>query len=162
MAIRDAPVSRRQYEVLANFRYQLRQFLRYSERVIRRHGMTPLQYQMMLQVKGYPGRDWASVGELAERLQAKHHSVVSLITRCEKLRLVQRRVDEGDRRSVQVHLTSKGENALKRLARLHRDELLALQGHFSVPGFKDLADGEKGEGGGHMSAAFHLRRSAAR
>jgi len=77
-------ISKKQYETLADFRYQLRRFLRHSEELSRRHGLTPLQYQLMLQLKGYPGRDMATVTELAERLQAKHHGVVALVTRCEQ------------------------------------------------------------------------------
>lgn len=131
-------VSKRQYESLANFRYELRRYLRYSEEVTRRHGMTPLQYQLLLQVKGFPDRDYASVGELAERLQAKHHGVVALVTRCENAGLVERRVNEKDRRQVQVYLTEKGEKQLQRLAELHRKELLQLQGKFVVPGNRDF------------------------
>ena len=127
-----AQVTKRQYEALANFRYRLRQFLRYSEEITRKHGLTPLQYQLMLQVKGYPGREWATISQLAERLQAKHHGVVSLITRCEKLGLVRRRPSEEDRRTVHVHLTPKGEAALSRLAELHRDELLAHRDQFVI------------------------------
>jgi len=127
-----APVTKSQYEALANFRYRMRQFLRYSEQITRQHGMTPLQYQLLLQVKGYPGRDWATVGELAERLQAKHHGVVSLITRCQRAGLVKRQPSEEDRRTVHVRLTSKGETALSRLAELHRDELLAHRDQFAV------------------------------
>ncbi len=126
------------YEALATFRYELRRFLRYSEQVSRKHGLTPLQYQLMLQVKGYPGRDWATVTELAERLQAKHHGVVALVTRCEKRGLLQRTADENDRRTVRVRLTAKGEKALSRLAQLHRDELLALRDRFAVPTLNDL------------------------
>jgi len=131
-------VTKRQYEVLANFRYELRRFLRYSEKITRKNGMTPLQYQLMLQVKGYPGREWATVSELAERLQAKHHGVVALITRCETLGLVERRPSATDRRSVCVRLTKKGERLLRRLARLHRDELLAHRGRFSIPDMNEL------------------------
>ena len=132
MPKRRAPVTTRQYEALANFRYRLRQFMRYSEEITRKHGMTPLQYQLLLQVKGYPGREWASVSELAERLQAQHHGVVSLVTRCERLGLVKRVPSEADRRTVHVRLTRKGENALHRLAGLHRDELLAHPDQFVV------------------------------
>ena len=64
------------YERLAQFRYQLRRFLRFSEDVTRRQGITALQYLLLLQVRGFPGREWATVGELAERLQAKQHGVV--------------------------------------------------------------------------------------
>ena len=138
MTSEKAPVSKRQYEALATFRYQLRRYLRYSEQVIRSHGMTPLQYQLMLQVKGYPGREWATVTELAERLQAKHHGVVALITRCEKRGLLTRGMNEDDRRTVRIELTPKGEKALTRLAQLHRDELLALRGQFAVPSLKEM------------------------
>lgn len=132
MPTRRAPVTKRQFEALANFRYRMRLFLRYSEQVTRKHGLTPLQYQLLLQVKGYPGRDWATVSELAERLQAKHHGVVSLITRCQRLGLVKREQSEADRRTVHVRLTAKGEAALGRLAELHRDELLAHRDQFAV------------------------------
>jgi DNA-binding MarR family transcriptional regulator len=124
VAKRSAPVTKRQYEALANFRYRMRQFLRYSEEITRKHGMTPLQYQLLLQVKGYPGREWATISELAERLQAKHHGVVSLITRCQRLGLVKRERSDADQRAVHVRLTAKGEAALSRLAVLHRDELV--------------------------------------
>ena len=76
-------MSKADLETLAQFRYQLRRYLRFSEEVTRRKGITPLQYLLLLQIKGFPGREWATVGELAERLQAKHHGVVSLISRCE-------------------------------------------------------------------------------
>lgn len=129
----------RQYRALADFRYELRRFLRYSEQVTRQHRLTPLQYQLMLQVKGYPGRERASIRELAERLQAKHHGVVALVTRCEKAGLVARRASEEDRRTVVVALTAKGERALERLARLHRNELLAIQGRLLLlPSVQDL------------------------
>jgi DNA-binding MarR family transcriptional regulator len=139
---RRAPVTKRQFEALANFRYRMRQFLRYSEEITRKHGMTPLQYQLLLQVKGYPGREWATISELAERLQAHHHGVVSLITRCQKLGLVKRSPSDEDRRTVHVHLTAKGEAALSRLAELHRDELLAHRDQFVVSGVLNGKDAE--------------------
>src|SRR3990172_7826935 len=60
-------MSKADFETLAHFRYQLRRFLRFSEEVTRRKGVTPLQYLLMLQIKGFPGREWSTVGELAER-----------------------------------------------------------------------------------------------
>lgn len=115
------------YEALAHFRYQLRRFLRFSEDVTRSHGVTALQYLLLLQIRGFPGREWATVGELAERLQAKQHGVVSLISRCAAAGLVRRNVSRSDRRRVEVTLTRKGQERLERLARVHRDELQALQ-----------------------------------
>jgi DNA-binding MarR family transcriptional regulator len=126
-------ITKRQYESLANFRYELRRYLRYSEEITRKQGITPLQYQLLLHVKGFPGRDFATVGELAERLQAHHHGVVALVTRSEQVGLVERRVSDEDRRVVFVHLTAKGDRMLERLAELHRRELLQVQRKFSVP-----------------------------
>lgn len=122
-----APLAKADFEALAEFRYQLRRFLRFSEQATRDSGITPLQYQLMLQIKGFPGRDWATIGELAERLQAKHHGVVALVSRCESLGLVQRRASESDLRRVEIRLTPEGERCAGRLARLHRDELSSLQ-----------------------------------
>lgn len=127
-------LSKADYETLAEFRYRLRRFLRFSEESTQRHGVTPLQYQLMLQLKGYPARDWATVAELAERLQAKHHGVVALVTRCEEAGWVERRASRGDRRRVEVHLTPAGAACLAKLARLHRAELRSVQRGFSVPG----------------------------
>jgi DNA-binding MarR family transcriptional regulator len=120
-------MSKADFEALAGFRYQLRRFLRFSEEVTRGSDITPLQYQLMLQVRGYPGRDWASVAELAERLQAKHHGVVSLVSRCEALGLVERRASQSDMRRVEVHLTALGNTVIARLAALHRVELESLR-----------------------------------
>jgi DNA-binding MarR family transcriptional regulator len=124
------------YEALAEFRYQLRKYLRFSENVTHQQGVTPLQYLLLLQIKGYPGRTWASVAELAERLQAQHHGVVALVSRCEALGLVQRIASTTDLRKVEVHLTEAGDTLVTNLVRLHRAELVALQGRFTVP---DLA-----------------------
>ena len=141
MSSKNKPrVTKKQYETLATFRYELRRYLRYSEEVTRKHGVTPLQYQLLLQIKGYPDREQATITELAERLQAKHHGVVALITRCESLGLVDRRVDEEDRRRVLVRLTDKGEKRQERLAELHRSELLSLQKRFFVPTPQDFSD----------------------
>jgi DNA-binding MarR family transcriptional regulator len=139
MIAKKTPVTKRQYEALANFRYQMRRYLRYSERATRQHGITPLQYQLLLQIEGYPGRDWATVTELAERLQAKHHGVVALLTRCAKVGLLRRNPHASDRRIVQVRLTPKGRRMLDKLARLHLDELLTLQGRFIVPDGKAIS-----------------------
>ena len=128
-------MAKAEYETLARFRYQLRRFLRFSEQVARTIGVTPLQYQLLLQVRGFSGRDWATVAELAERLQAKHHGVVALISRCEKAGLVTRNISRTDLRRVEVRLTGKGRRRLEQLARLHRAEHLSLQGEFLLPAF---------------------------
>ena len=134
----STPMTQRQYRALADFRYELRRFLRYSEQLTRRHGVTPLQYQLLLQVKGYPGREHATIGELAERLQAKHHGAVALVARCEEAGYVAKRASKEDRRAVLVELTAKGERLLERLARLHRNELVAIQERLLFPDLRSL------------------------
>ena len=126
--VRTARVAKQDLEALAEFRYQLRRFLRFSERAAREAGLTPLQYQLLLQVAGCPQRDGPTVGELAERLQRAQHGVVALVTRCEQSGLVERRGGSTDRRRVYVCLTEAGEEAVRRVAALTRRELASL-GH---------------------------------
>ncbi|HZW13668.1 MAG TPA: MarR family transcriptional regulator [Noviherbaspirillum sp.] len=126
-------LSKSDYEVMANFRYQIRRYLRFSEEVSQQHGITVLQYLLLLQLKGFPGREWATIAELAERMQAHHHGTVNLVTRCEKAGLVERRKGEGDQRFVHVVLLPKGERLLRKLALLHLDQLLNLDTPLTVP-----------------------------
>jgi DNA-binding MarR family transcriptional regulator len=121
------------FKQLSEFRYQMRRFERFSEQAAQEEGITPLQYLLLLHIKGYPGRDWATVGELAQRLQAQHHGVVALVSRCEALQLVTRKVSQTDRRQVEVHLLRAGELLLGRLAEIHRAELRTLKGAFTIP-----------------------------
>jgi DNA-binding MarR family transcriptional regulator len=113
-------------EGLSEFRWQLRRFLRFSEDAAREAGVTVLQYQLLLHTHGFPGREWATIGELAERLQAQHHGVVALVTRCEEAGLVRRKHSKEDRRNVEVHLLAKGRRLLDALAARHQSELKDL------------------------------------
>jgi DNA-binding MarR family transcriptional regulator len=133
------PMAKRDFETLADFRYQIRRFLRFSEQVTRKAGITPLQYLMLLNIKGYPGREWATIGEIAERLQAQHHGVVALVSRCEKMGFVERRRSTEDRRRIEVRLLAKGEEYVERLANAHRVQLITLDGRFAVPTAKSFA-----------------------
>jgi DNA-binding MarR family transcriptional regulator len=118
--------SKRKFEELSDFRYALRCFLRISEENARAEGLTPLQYQLLLQVKGERRRDWVLVGELSERLQMQQHGAVALVSRCEGAGLVRRVRSREDRRKVQIHLTTAGERAVQRIAAGNRPELLRL------------------------------------
>jgi DNA-binding MarR family transcriptional regulator len=133
MTERTRGLAKADFEQLSEFRYQMRRFERFSEQAAQSEGITPLQYLLLLHIKGYPDREWATVGELAERLQAQHHGVVALVSRCEALNLVKRKVSETDRRQVEVHLQKTGEKLLLRLAELHRAELRSLTSSFQVP-----------------------------
>ena len=119
-------IDKQRLESLSLFRYRLRRFLRFSEDAARAEGITVLHYQLLLHTQGFPGRDWASIGELAERLHARPHGVVARVTRCELAGLVERRDNAADGRLVEVHLTAKGRRCMLRLAGQHREELAAL------------------------------------
>lgn len=116
-------ISKPQYESLASFRFALRKFLRFSEDAAGAAGLTPQQHQALLAIKGFPGRDYVTVGELAERLQIKHHSAVGLVDRLVLEKLVQRDASAEDRRCVNIRLTARGEAVLEELSALHREQL---------------------------------------
>jgi DNA-binding MarR family transcriptional regulator len=127
------PLTKQNFEALARFRFGIRRYLRFSEETVRQHGVTPQQYQLMLAIKGFPGRDWAVVRELADRLQLRHHSVVELVDRAQAQGLVHRTTDPDDARAVRVVLTDEGERLLDRLSALHRDELRRMDTVLSLP-----------------------------
>ena len=111
------------YRTLAEFRYQLRRFLHFSEQVARRAGLEPKQHQLLLAIKGATGGAPPCIGGLAERMQIQHHSAVELTGRLAKKGLVRRIRGSSDRRQVQVRLTAKGERVLRRLTIHNRAEL---------------------------------------
>jgi DNA-binding MarR family transcriptional regulator len=111
------------YESLAEMRYQLRRFLHFSEKAARDAGLEPQQHQLMLALKGLPETMRPRVGELAERLQIKHHSTVELINRLASSGCVRRHRGGDDRREVLLALTPKGERILQDLSFHHRAEL---------------------------------------
>ena len=112
---------------LARFRYALRKFLRSSEQVARRAGITPQQHQLLLGVAGFTDKDSTTVGEIAEYLQVRHHSAVELIDRAVAAGLVRREVNPDDQREVYVALTTDGSRKLRMLTDLHRKELSGLR-----------------------------------
>lgn len=118
-----AKLGKADYILLAQFRYTLRKFLGFSEAAADAHGVAPQQYQALLAIEGFPGRNWVTIGELAEQMRIVHHSAVGLVDRMAALRLVRRTPSQEDRRRVQVTLTAKGRNVLEKLLRLHREEL---------------------------------------
>jgi DNA-binding MarR family transcriptional regulator len=114
-------------ERLAWSRYQLRRFLRFSEQAARASGITPQQHQLLLGVKGFTGRGSATIWELAEFLQERHNAVVGLVERAARRGLVTKVHGLGDRRTVIVSATRRGESILRTLSRLHQHEFEKLQ-----------------------------------
>lgn len=125
-------IAKKQYAALSNFRFQLARFQRFSERATRAAGITQTQYLLLLHIRGFRGRDWATVGELATRLQASPHGTAALVKRCVALRLVIKRRSTTDGRCVEVHLAPRGELLVSRIAALHRDELRSLRSVFRI------------------------------
>jgi DNA-binding MarR family transcriptional regulator len=118
---RDLPLST--YRSLSEFRHQVRCFLRYSEDEARAHGIEPQQHQLLLAIKGLPKGKVPTIGEVAERLQIKHHSAVDLINRLERSGRIVREAGVEDRREVLIRLTAEGERILRDLSVQHQTEL---------------------------------------
>lgn len=111
------------YQALAEFRFEIRRFLNFSEQIARAAGLEPQQHQALLAIKGLPEQRTATVGVLAERLLIQHHSAVELVNRLETKGLTKRARGDADRRSVLLTLTRRGEKLLRQLALSHRAEL---------------------------------------
>ena len=112
-----------EYIALAEFRYQLRRFSRNMEEQVRKLGVNPQQYQVVLAVRGLPAGEAPTVTRLAERMQLNHNSMVELVDRCEHAGLLRRTRSEADRRQVILALTGRGESLLRNLGRAAREEL---------------------------------------
>jgi DNA-binding MarR family transcriptional regulator len=137
-----------EYQALAEFRYQLRGFLSFSEQAARAGGLEPQQHQLLLALKGAQRQEKVTIGDLAERLKIQHHSTVELINRMVERDLVQRCRDEQDQRRVLVVLTRHGEEVLRRLSLLHRTELrltgpALVQALQAIIGKTPIEEGEK-------------------
>lgn len=140
------------YRAMAEFRYQIRRFLRFSEHAAREAGLEPQQYQLMLAIKGLPDSERPRIGDVAERLQIQHHSTVELVDRLTKRTLVRRRRSENDRREVLLELTPKGERVLQELAVHHRNEIRDMGPELVASLKKVLRDSEMGGDGAARKA----------
>jgi DNA-binding MarR family transcriptional regulator len=123
----EISLTKQDYESLAAFRAAIRRFARFSEEGARSVGITPQQHQAMLAIMGQPSRSWASIAEIADFLQLKHHTTVGLVDRCVAAGLVERNPDPEDRRQVRVTLTKKGEELLRDLSTRNLRELKQLR-----------------------------------
>jgi DNA-binding MarR family transcriptional regulator len=112
-----------EYRALAEFRYQIRRFVYFSEEQARSCGIEPQQHQLLLAIRGLPEDKRSTIGELAARMHLRHHSTVELVDRLEARGAVSRESSGEDRREVIVHLTRSGIGLLRRLSLSHRDEL---------------------------------------
>jgi len=113
-----------EYARLAEFRKALRGFLRWSEDAAKNVGLTPMQHQLLLVVRGRGGAP--TIGEIAEDLMLRHHSTGELINRAEAAGLVARSADAGDRRQTRISATGVGNRLLRRLSQQHLNEIRRL------------------------------------
>jgi DNA-binding MarR family transcriptional regulator len=123
---RRQALTKADYETLSELRYLMRRFAVFSEAAARSAGLTPQQHQALLALRGFPGSGRATIGDLAERLNVRPHSVVGLVDRLVSKNLLRRQVDATDRRKVRVALTRKSQELLAGLSLTHRDELRRL------------------------------------
>ena len=117
------PLSRSEYEMLAAFRYRLRQFHSFSEKAAAAMGLTQQQYQALLAVRAHGGPGLLTISELAAQLLIKHHSAVGMVNRLQEQGMVRREPSAEDGRKVGVRLTATGQRVFDKLASIHRSEL---------------------------------------
>ena len=141
------------YRAMAEFRYQIRRFLRFSEHAAREAGLEPQQYQLLLAVKGLPDGDRPRIGDIAERLQIQHHSTVELVDRLAKRSLVRRRRSDNDRREVLLELTQKGDRLLQELALHHGSEIREMGPELVTSLKKVLRESDSNDGDGSARKA---------
>jgi len=111
------------FKAMAELRYQIRKFLRFSENAARQAGIEPQQHQLLLAIRGLPDAASPTIGVLAERMQLQHHSTVELVDRLVDRNFLCRLRSTNDRRQVLVKLTHDGENFLEKLSLHHLEEL---------------------------------------
>jgi DNA-binding MarR family transcriptional regulator len=141
------------YQALAELRYQVRLFLRFSEEAARKMGLEPQQHQLMLALKGLAMGMRPTIGTLAERLQIQHHSTVELVNRLSSGGLVRRSRAADDRRQVLLGLTPKSEKVLRELSMGHKTELRS-QGPALVAALERAMQPTKGAHGSAANVLF--------
>jgi DNA-binding MarR family transcriptional regulator len=119
-------LQQKDFEHLLAFRSSLRRFQRWSEDQARDAGLTHVQHQLLVAVKGHPGTEPPTVRDLASYLLLRHHSTVELVDRAEVAGLVRRLPDSSDGRVVRIRLTARGERILNKLTPAHLVELHSL------------------------------------
>lgn len=121
-----AALTQHEFERLLEFRVALRRFQRWSEDQAQAAGLTHVQHQLLVAIKGHPGDAPPTVGDLAGYLLLRPHSTVELIDRAEAAGLVERIPDAADGRVVRVRLTPAAQQVLFELTPAHLDRLREL------------------------------------
>ena len=120
------PLTKADFEARDRLRFAMRTAIRFGEEIARSGGLTLQQYQAMLAIRGYAGRDFVTVGELADRLQIRPHTTVELVNRLEEAGYVRRQNTDHDRRLVCIYLTDHGCEILDKVCADSTEALLAM------------------------------------
>ena len=138
---------------LAEFRFQLRRFLNFSEREAERFGIAAQQYQLMQVIGSMAPGESASISYLAERMILRHNSTVELVDRAERAGLVRRTADERDLRRSLIVLTAHGQAVLQRMATAHLEQLYGTTGEGLLQSLAALREGAQTHNGGPLEGA---------
>jgi DNA-binding MarR family transcriptional regulator len=123
-----AELTHADFERLLAFRTRLRTFQRWSEDQAQAVGLTHVQHQLLVAIKGHPGDQPPTISDLAGYLLQRHHSTVELVDRATAAGLVRRAADAVDGRVVRVRLTPLGDRLVIDLTPAHLTELQQLAG----------------------------------
>src|ERR1700758_612229 len=116
-------LTREDIQRLAEFRFQLRRFLNFSNAAAEEAGLRPQQYQLLQCVSGLPDELEPTIANVAARMMLKHNSAVELVDRTIEQGLLKRIADPTDHRRILLRVTPQGERVLESLATYHLEEL---------------------------------------
>ena len=108
---------------LAEFRYQMRRFLHFSEEAAGGQGMTVQQYQLLQVIAAVPEGVVPNISYVAQRMFLRHNTAVELVARAETDGLVERTVDATDHRKATLSLTATARRGMVRLVEAHLHQL---------------------------------------
>ena len=136
--LNSAVAEKTDYTLLSGFRRELRIYLEKSEALCRSYDLTPMQYQLLLDVVSFSGDEALNIGDLADNLQLTRHGILSLIDRCERMDLVQRYARAPERRKIYVKLLPAGARLVELLVRLHKEQIQSVQEMLATPACAQL------------------------
>ena len=112
-----------QYRRLAEFRYQMRRFLHFSQEAAAASGLHPRQYQLLQVIAGIPEEMSPTIAAVASRLCLRHNSAVELVSRTIEQGLLRKAPDPIDNRRLLLQITAAGHRLLGSLTEFHLREL---------------------------------------
>ncbi len=116
-------MSTEQYRRLAEFRYQMRRFLHFSQQAASEAGIHPRQYQLLQVIAGIPEDMSPTIAAVASRMCLRHNSAVELVNRTIEANLIRKAPDPVDHRRLLLQITPSGQKLLASLVEFHLREL---------------------------------------